>query len=71
MSRLPEGVKAILTRLEDAGYEAWCVGGAVRDLLLGREPGDWDVTTSARPEETMALFAGRAVPTGLQVRCSR
>lgn len=66
MSRLPEGVKAILTRLEDAGYEAWCVGGAVRDLLLGREPGDWDVTTNALPETVMTLFAPHALPTGLQ-----
>ncbi len=52
--------------LEGAGYEAWCVGGAVRDMLLGREPGDWDVTTNALPETVMELFAPNAVPTGLQ-----
>ena len=42
------------------------IRSCVRDALLDRMPGDWDVTTSARPEETMALFAGRAVPTGLR-----
>lgn len=50
----------------DAGHEAWCVGGCVRDLLLRREPGDWDVTTSALPEEMLALFGEHAVPTGLK-----
>ena len=63
---LPESVKKVLTVLESAGYEAWCVGGCVRDELLGRTPGDWDITTSARPEETLALFPGQAIPTGLQ-----
>ena len=55
-----------MARLEAAGWEAWCVGGGVRDLLLGREPGDWDVTTSARPEAVMALFGPAALPTGLK-----
>ena len=55
-----------MARLERAGYEAWCVGGAVRDMLLGRTPNDWDVTTSASPETVLALFAPRAVPTGLR-----
>ena len=63
---IPEYVKNLLAALENAGYEAWCVGGCVRDLLLGRQPEDWDVTTSALPEETMAVFAGHAIPTGLQ-----
>ena len=66
MRQLPERVKEILTRLEAAGYEAWCVGGAVRDMLLGQEPGDWDVTTNALPETVMALFAPHALPTGLR-----
>ena len=66
MFHIPEQVQEILHRLEDAGYEAWCVGGAVRDALLGRTPGDWDVTTSAPPEATLELFAPRALPTGLQ-----
>lgn len=63
---IPEPVKEIMARLEAAGWEAWCVGGGVRDLLLGREPGDWDVTTSARPEAVMALFGPAALPTGLK-----
>ena len=66
MAKIPEFVKNLLQDLESAGYEAWCVGGCVRDLRLGREPADWDVTTSALPEETMAVFGGRAVPTGLK-----
>lgn len=66
MKEIPENVKNIMKRLEDAGYEAWCVGGAVRDMLLGREPGDWDVTTNALPATVLELFAPHAVPTGLQ-----
>ena len=66
MERIPEDVVWVLGKLTDAGYEAWCVGGCVRDLLLGREPGDWDATTSALPEETLALFGEAAIPTGLQ-----
>ena len=56
---------AVLARLEDAGHAAYAVGGCVRDLLRGAVPHDWDVTTSARPEEVMALFPGRCIPTGL------
>lgn len=66
MAELPEYVGEVLRRLEAAGHEAWCVGGAVRDVLLGRAPGDWDVTTSALPEQVLALFAPDALPTGLQ-----
>ena len=66
MRSIPENVKAIMKRLEDAGYEAWCVGGAVRDMLLSREPGDWDVTTNALPETVLELFTPHAIPTGLQ-----
>ena len=66
MTDMPEIVGQVLTALEGAGYEAWCVGGCVRDTLLGRHPGDWDVTTNALPEETMAVFGERAFPTGLQ-----
>ena len=66
MLPLPEQVQNILLRLEGAGYEAWCVGGAVRDALLGLAPGDWDVTTSAPPEAVLELFAPHALPTGLQ-----
>ena len=56
MGMLPEFVRGVLTRLENAGFEAWCVGGCVRDLLLDRCPADWDVTTSALPEQTLALM---------------
>jgi len=66
MLKLPEYVESVLSALEAAGHEAWCVGGCVRDLRLGRVPEDWDVTTSARPKETMELFGERAVPTGLK-----
>lgn len=55
----------ILETLHRAGYEAWYVGGCVRDTLLGREIHDWDVTTSALPEQTMACFA-HCVPTGIR-----
>lgn len=66
MLKIPEYVKNVLRRLENEGYEAWCVGGCVRDLHLGRVPGDWDVTTSALPEETMRIFGDCALPTGLK-----
>lgn len=62
---IPNGVAALCARLRGAGYEAYPVGGCVRDLLLGRTPGDWDVTTSARPEEVMDLFE-HTVPTGIK-----
>ena len=55
----------LLKKLEDAGFEACFVGGCVRDTLLGRPVHDWDITTSALPEQTMALFP-RCIPTGLK-----
>lgn len=62
---LPEDVKAILHTLQEAGYEAYAVGGCIRDSLLGRRPDDWDITTSAKPQETKALF-GKTIDTGIQ-----
>ena len=62
---LPGGGGDCLETLKAGGHAAYPVGGCVRDLLLGREPGDVDICTSARPEEVMALFP-RAVPTGLR-----
>lgn len=59
---IPAGVAALLDTLRGAGCEAHPVGGCVRDLLLGRTPGDYDVCTSARPEQVMALFP-RTLPT--------
>ena len=62
---LPEKVKFIIETLETHGYEAYAVGGCVRDSFLGRVPGDWDITTSAAPEETKSLFA-RTFDTGIE-----
>jgi putative nucleotidyltransferase with HDIG domain len=53
---IPEPVKEVLDALESSGFEAYLVGGCVRDLLIGREPKDWDVTTNATPEEIQAVF---------------
>ena len=61
---LPEKVSRILSVLSGAGYEAYAVGGCVRDAILGREPEDWDITTNARPEEVKGLFR-RTVDTGI------
>ena len=55
VAKLPSYTKSILEALNAAGFEAYVVGGAVRDLLLGREPGDYDITTNARPEQVLAL----------------
>ena len=60
----PAGVNKILHTLEQNGHEAYVVGGCVRDLLMGKTPVDWDVTTSARPTEVLTLFP-RSIPTGL------
>ena len=62
--QLPEAVEEIITRLNDHGYEASAVGGCVRDSLLGRKPEDWDITTSARPEQVKAIFR-RTIDTGI------
>lgn len=62
---MPEKVKLIIDRITAAGFEAYAVGGCVRDSILGRTPQDWDITTSARPEQVKALFP-RTVDTGLQ-----
>ncbi len=62
---VPPGVLEVCTVLVRAGHEAVTVGGAVRDAILGREAGDWDVATSARPEDVVALFE-KTIPTGLQ-----
>ena len=66
--KIPDGAKEILTVLSDAGFEAFVVGGCVRDALLGREPNDWDICTGAKPEEIIRLFSPsrRVVETGLK-----
>ena len=55
-SQIPKEVSRITATLEAAGFEAWVVGGCVRDLLLGRKPKDWDITTNANPEQIQGLF---------------
>lgn len=63
---VPEYAAAVLERLRQNGFEAWVVGGCVRDSLLGRTPQDWDVTTSALPEETKRCFADlHVIETGI------
>ena len=63
--RIPADAAGIIETLERAGYEAYAVGGCVRDSLLGREPEDWDITTSATPAEVKALFP-RTIDTGIE-----
>ena len=63
--QLPGKVKFIIDTLTDAGWEAYAVGGCVRDSVLGRVPGDWDITTSASPEQEKGLFP-KTVDTGIQ-----
>ncbi len=53
---VPSPVSRITNTLEKAGFEAWIVGGCVRDLFLGKKPNDWDVTTNATPEQIQGLF---------------
>jgi len=51
MKKIPREVQEVIFELEKAGFEAYVVGGCVRDLLVGKKPGDWDVATNAKPEE--------------------
>lgn len=62
---MPEKARQIIGRLTEAGYEAYIVGGCVRDAILGRQPSDWDITTNAKPEQVKALFS-RTVDTGIR-----
>lgn len=63
--KMPSEVSLILGKLAEYGHEAYVVGGCVRDALLGREPEDWDITTSAKPMQVKEIFS-RTVDTGLQ-----
>lgn len=56
MKQIPEQITEIIKKLEDAGFEAFLVGGCVRDLLRNKEPKDWDITTNAVPEEIQTIF---------------
>lgn len=63
---IAEGAKTLLQQLNAAGYAAYAVGGCVRDSLLGQQPKDWDICTSALPEEILEVFSElRCIPTGL------
>lgn len=62
---IPSKVAFIIKKLEEHGFEAYAVGGCVRDSILGREPNDWDITTSALPQQVKELFH-RTIDTGLQ-----
>jgi tRNA nucleotidyltransferase (CCA-adding enzyme) len=61
----PDAVLRIVERLEKAGHQAWCVGGAVRDALLGHLHLDWDIATSAKPDQVQRIFK-RTVPVGIE-----
>ena len=63
--KIPENVLTIINKINQAGFEAYIVGGCVRDSLLKKEPSDWDITTSAKPEEVKRLFK-KTIDTGLQ-----
>ena len=62
---IPKGAERIIRILHDNAHDAYVVGGCVRDSILGRDPGDWDITTSARPEEVKRLFR-RTIDTGIE-----
>lgn len=61
---IPAAAEEIINKLKAHGYDAYVVGGCVRDMMLGREPEDWDITTSARPEQVKQVFR-RTVDTGI------
>lgn len=65
---IPEYVNAVLNNLEVCGFEAFVVGGCVRDCLMGKTPYDWDICTNATPEQTMAAFENQmpVIPTGIK-----
>lgn len=62
---IPGPVEEIIEQLNQSGFEAYVVGGCVRDTILGRRPGDWDITTSAKPEQVKTIF-GRTIDTGIR-----
>lgn len=65
MFHLPEKIEYVINRITDSGFEAFIVGGCVRDMLMGKTPNDFDITTSATPEEIQNIFE-KTVPTGIK-----
>lgn len=66
-AKLSKKVTLAMEKLEDAGFEAYLVGGSLRDILMGREVHDFDITSSAKPEEVMEVFSDfKVIPTGLK-----
>lgn len=63
--KIPKDVNSIITTLKNKGYEAYVVGGCVRDSILKKKPKDWDITTVAKPEEIISLF-NKVIPTGIK-----
>ena len=63
--KMPVQAQKIIKRLEEAGHEAYIVGGCVRDSILGKHPADWDITTSASPVEIKELFS-YTIDTGIE-----
>ena len=55
-NNIPKEVRAAVAILSHANFEAYLVGGCVRDLMIGRQPKDWDITTNAKPEEIQNIF---------------
>lgn len=62
---IPDGVKEVLRVLSAHGFEGFVVGGAVRDILMGKKPHDWDITTNARPQQVRELFS-KVIDTGVK-----
>ena len=67
---IPETLKKMNKIFRQNGFEAYLVGGAVRDVLMGKKPSDWDLTTSAKPEQVMSIFK-KVIPTGSRAGTGR
>ena len=66
VAKVPASVTAVMAELVEAGFEAYVVGGCVRDALLGKEPHDWDMTTNATPDQMKAAIGFHSIDTGLK-----
>ncbi|MBC2576533.1 CCA tRNA nucleotidyltransferase [Peptostreptococcus canis] len=62
--KIEKGAKYIIEKIIESGFEAFIVGGCVRDSIMGRKPNDWDITTSAKPQDIMSIFK-KTIPTGI------